>query len=224
MPPFCLRGCLATHHMKKLFIFYCLTFAAKPVLAQSTINRPAVPNLTFEKKKKVYSPDSTHSPSLAVKRSAIVPGWGQLYNHKWWKLPLVYAGLGEFGYGFFWNRNQYKTYLRVRELRKFEDKPVATDTREVQELYTWASRATPEQLENRVNYHQRNLQLCILGFAGFWGLQLIDTYIDAKFRHSYTMDRDLGFSVAPGIQNTPMYANNNISSVMPVIKVTFTVK
>jgi len=219
-----LRGCLAAHHMKKLFIIYCLIFAAKPLLAQITINRPAVPSLTFEKKKKTHLPDTMHSPSLAVKRSAMVPGWGQLYNGKWWKVPLVYGGLGGFAYGFLWNRSQYKTYLRVYQLKKDEAKPVATDTRDVKTLHTNTSGTSLGWVENGVNYHQRNLQLCILGFAGFWGLQMIDTYIDAKFRHSYSIDRDLSFSVAPGIESRPMYANNNISSVMPVIKVTFTVK
>ena len=44
--------------------------------------------------KVVYHPDSTHDPHKAIIRSLIVPGLGQLYNHQWWKVPVIYAGLG----------------------------------------------------------------------------------------------------------------------------------
>src|SRR5580704_4799132 len=58
-----------------------------------------------------YAPDSLaekkHDPRKATIRSAIIPGWGQIYNHKYWKLPIVYAAIGIPAYTYFWNRMWY---------------------------------------------------------------------------------------------------------------------
>lgn len=209
--------------MNKTLVIIGLVLLCAAVFAQSNIT--TIPkNVSLHKNKKFSQPDSSHSPSLAVKHSAIIPGWGQWYNQKWWKVPLVYGGLGGFAYGFIFNRAEYQTYLRVHHLKKEETKPAATDSKAVNDLYTRAQGASLPQIENGLNYHQRNMQLCALGFIGFWGLQMIDSYIDAKFRHSYSINPDLSFSVVPGVEKTTLYAANNISSVMPVIKVTFTVQ
>src|SRR5690349_14114699 len=49
-----------------------------------------------------------HSPRKATLRSAILPGWGQAYNKKYWKMPIVYAALGTTGYVFKFNLDQYR--------------------------------------------------------------------------------------------------------------------
>src|ERR1700759_4002173 len=63
------------------------------------------------KKEKVYHPDSTHSPHKAVIRSLIIPGWGQVYNHRWWKVPIIYGVLGSLGYGIVFNTQNYNLFL-----------------------------------------------------------------------------------------------------------------
>ena len=60
------------------------------------------------KDKKVDSVLRVHSPRKAIIRSAIIPGWGQIYNKKYWKLPLVYGALGVTAYVFFDNLQVYK--------------------------------------------------------------------------------------------------------------------
>lgn len=69
---------------------------------------------------------------------------------------------------------------------------------------------------------RRNRDLSILGFLAVWGIQAIDAYIDAKFIHSYTVDNNLSFKVAPGIINQPVYAQGANNAYIPGIKVTFT--
>ena len=60
----------------------------------SVTSKPYVPKIT---KEKVYHPDTNHSPHTAVIRSLIIPGWGQVYNRKYWKVPIIYGGLGLLG-------------------------------------------------------------------------------------------------------------------------------
>src|SRR5580658_302902 len=62
--------------------------------------------------KSPYAPDSLaqkrHDPRKATIRSAMIPGWGQIYNRKYWKLPLVYAAISIPVYTFIWNRTWYQ--------------------------------------------------------------------------------------------------------------------
>src|ERR1700760_3682276 len=58
-------------------------------------------------KEKTYHPDTLHDPHKAVMRSLMIPGWGQIYNHRWWKLPLIYAGIGLLGDVVVFNQHYY---------------------------------------------------------------------------------------------------------------------
>lgn len=192
----------------------------------SLTSKPIIPKVINKKNVKLYTPDSTHSPGLAFKRSGFVPGWGQLYNHKWWKVPIIYTGLGLLGSAIVFNQKSYKQYLTVYNYYRGDPTAVTPQSPEY-ELYSRlkANGVSQTAIENAVNGYQRNMQLSILGVLAGWGIQMIDAYIDAKFMHSYTMDRDLSFKVSPGlVPNGPVYASGNIPSVMPGIKLTFTMK
>jgi hypothetical protein len=190
----------------------------------SVISKPIIPQVISKKNRKQYNPDSTHSPSLAVKRSAMIPGWGQLYNRDWWKVPLIYAGLGSLGYAIVNNQVMYKRYLAVYRLRNDLTLPPPPKGDPVRTLLDNTSTAPIASIENAVNGSQRNMQISVLSFAVVWGVQVVEAYIQAKFIHSYIMDRDLSFKISPGLSNAPVYAAGNIPSVMPTIKLTFTLK
>jgi hypothetical protein len=190
----------------------------------SVTSKPVLPKILSKKNKKQYNPDSTHSPSVAVKRSALIPGWGQLYNHRWWKVPLVYGGLVSLGLAVEFNQRYYKNYLRVYRLKQNAQRPDDGDSQAVKTLFANVSGVSTTAIEGAVTGYQRNMQLSILGIVGVWGIQMVDAYIDAKFIHSYTMDRDLSFKISPGVATAPVYASGNIPSVMPVLKLTFTLK
>lgn len=224
---------------RTLIVIFLLTFFAGTACAQridttkvtpkerqnrlkdSLTSKPVIPQILEKKNTKKYNPDSTHSPGLAFRRSAMIPGWGQLYNHRWWKVPIVYSGLGLLGWAVVYNNTYYKRYLRVYNLKRNAKQPDDSDSEAVKQLYKDVGGASTTAIEGAVNGHQRNMQLSILGMVGAWGIQMIDAYIDAKFIHSYTMDRNLSFKVSPGIDAAPLYASSNMA-VMPVIKLTFT--
>ncbi len=189
----------------------------------SIMVKPVITEKITSKNKKIYRPDSTHSPSLAFKRSGFIPGWGQLYNGRWWKVPIIYGGLGLLGVAVEFNVRYQKQFLRAYRLRQSGEPASSDDTPLVKQLLA-NSGYTTSVLENAVNGYQRNMQLSILGIVGAWGIQMIDAYIDAKFIHSYTMDRDLSFKVTPGVLPAGAMYAGNIPAVMPVIKLTFTMR
>jgi len=220
------------------FVFLSLTaFAQKPDtvktvnrndslnrVADSAKSKPILPQVFSKKNKKQYNPDSTHLPSTAVKRSLMVPGWGQVYNKHWWKVPLIYGGLGAFVYNAIINKQDARRYLAVYRLKQDPTAPRPPVGDPVRTLYDNTLSYSAQTLADASSGADRNFQLCIFGIIGVWGIQTIDAYIFAKFIHSYTMDRDLSFKITPGIITGPTYASNGIPSVMPVLKLTFSLK
>jgi hypothetical protein len=168
-------------------------------------------------KEKTYHPDSLHDPHKAVMRSLMIPGWGQLYNHRWWKLPLVYGGLGLLGDVVVFNQKYYKLFLKEALLREKGIVGTAQNN-------TLLANVSNDDVVTYTNSYRRNRDLGILGFLGGWGVQMIDAYIDAKFIRSYTMDNNLSIKVSPATIGTPVYALNSNSTFIPAIKITFTLK
>ena len=174
------------------------------------------------KKEKIYHPDSTHSPRTAIMRSLIVPGLGQIYNRKYWKVPLIYAGLGAVVYFFNFNNNYYKEYLILSNYRIKGITPKSTDPKHNE--YTQVRTVPDQSIYDNTDYYRRNRDLLILGFVGGWFIQVVDAYIDAKFINSYSIDSNLSMRIAPGLINQPMYAQNFTGSFIPAIKITFALK
>jgi Family of unknown function (DUF5683) len=179
----------------------------------SVTSKRFVPKVT---KEKVYHPDTLHDPHKAVIRSLIIPGWGQLYNHRWWKLPFVYTGLGLLGDVIIFNQHYYSIFLKEALLRE--------KGADVKLRNPLLSEVNDADVVTYTDLYRRNRDLGILGTVGFWGVQMIDAYIDAKFIRSYTMDNNLSFKVSPGIINQPVYALNNNGAIIPAIKITFTLR
>jgi hypothetical protein len=170
---------------------------------------------------KLYYPDNTHSPQKAVKHSAIIPGLGQLYNRKWWKVPVIYTGLGLLSSAIIHNRQHYNQYLTIYGyyINPDKAKPGAAQY----DLYKRFKRSGIPQasIESMVNGYNRNFQLSILGVAGGWGLQMVDAYIDAKFIQSFSVDDNLSLKLSRGAMPQPVvYAGNYSNIGMPVLKVT----
>jgi hypothetical protein len=184
------------------------------------------------KKEKVYHPDSTHKPSLAVMRSLIIPGWGQWYNRKgaWWKIPAIYGGLGALGYSIVDSQKGYKKFLAFYNIKNLGRTPVPGDKeyesyQKYKTEYTrYAGQSTTYFTEVASNY-QRNFQISILGVVAVWGVQAVEAYIEAKFINSFTVDNNLSMKVTPGFINQSTYAMANVSNAyIPGIKITFTLK
>jgi hypothetical protein len=182
----------------------------------SVTSKRFVPKVT---KDKAYHPDSTHNPHIAVIRSLIIPGWGQVYNHQWWKVPIIYAGLGLLADAIIFNQKNYVPNLIVARYYEHTVTPGPNDP----QYALWALYkqydVQQQTVYDIVDSYDRNRDLSIFGFLGAWGIQAIDAYIDAKFRHSYTMDTNFSFKVEP-MFSQPVYAQNLNGAFISGIKVT----
>lgn len=140
------------------------------------------------------------NPRTATIRSAILPGWGQAYNKKYWKIPIVYGALGVSAGFFFSNLKTYKE-LRQAVILKSDGIP-GNDTLispELQNLPLEALRVYRNTFRQYVDYS-------VLVFLVFWGLNVVDATVDAHLK-SFDVSPDLSFKIRPGYQ----YATGNAS-------------
>jgi hypothetical protein len=154
-------------------------------------------------------PDAGHNPHKAWIRSAIIPGWGQVYNSQYWKVPLIYGCFALLGRAIVVNRNDYNLYVNEGFARR-DGKPgnpaFKGNTASANEFFHYADNSN------------RNVQVSIFGVIGVWGLNCIDAYISAKFIHSYSVDNNLSFRLSTDVISQPMYAVNTTPYPVPALK------
>jgi hypothetical protein len=136
-------------------------------------------------------------------------------------VPIIYAGLGLLADVVIFNQRQYKPLLVVAHYYEHLQKPGPKDPQyTLFNAYYQNGNGVPAQtVYDEVNGYIRNRDLGILGFAAAWGIQTVDAYIDAKFKHSYTMDTDLSLNISPTIINQSGYTAESFSGpVIPGLK------
>ncbi len=124
-----------------------------------------------------------HSPRKAAMCSAVLPGMGQAYNKKYWKIPLVYAGLGGLGYAVIWNSRQHQYYF---DLYKYMKK-TGEDPYEGKTLI---------EVEQYKDSHLRYKNLFIIFTVGFYAIQIVDANVDAHLI-DYDIGEDISLTVDP---------------------------
>lgn len=136
-----------------------------------------------------------HSPRKAAIRSAILPGWGQAYNRKYWKMPIVYGALGTTAYVFNFNLTQY------RRIGKAYSILITKDTARYKEvdddLQPFLAQNASSALRNYRNEYRRNIDYSVLVFLLFWGLNVVDATVDAHLR-GFDVGEDLSLKIKPG--------------------------
>lgn len=132
------------------------------------------------------------SAATASILSAVLPGAGQAYNKKFWKIPVIYGGIAGLYYGMAWNNkmyNRYKTALLYR-----------TDKSEKTVPPEWAKNRDDANLTYYMDNHHSNRDLCVLGLVLLYAANIIDANVDAVL-YDWNVDDDLSFRVKPAIIN-----------------------
>lgn len=185
----------------------------------SATSKPFVPKVKKDTKR--YHPDSLHDPHKAVIRSLIIPGWGQLYNHQWYYVPIIYVGLGLLVDAIIFNQNNYTPNLIVARYYEHGINPSPGDPQYALWKIYYNNNLQAQTVYDIVASYRRDRDLSILGLLGAWGVQAIQAYIQAKFQHSYTMDTDFTMRITPTIINQqPLFADTFGGPAIPGIKLT----
>ena len=145
-----------------------------------------------------------HSPKKATIYSAILPGLGQAYNKKYWKIPLIYAGFGTIGYFIGWNNGFYSTYKQA--YRDLSDKDPNTNSHLKIEASKYYDLENPTDslnfktgLSKQSEYYRRNRDLLIISMVGFYGLNIIDASVDAHL-FDFDISEDLTLNWQPAVK------------------------
>ena len=112
-----------------------------------------------------------HSPKTAALKS-LVPGWGQIYNKRYWKLPIIYGGFAGLTYSIIFNTREHRIYRNALKFRNDDDSLTIDPFPNLSET----------QLVSFKEYYRRNIDLTIIGFAALYALGIIDATVDAHLK------------------------------------------
>jgi hypothetical protein len=145
--------------------------------------------------------------------SACLPGLGQIYNRKWWKVPIVYAGLGGLGYLSYRNFSEYRSYLHAYEFKTGDLPDGVTLSDYETEL---ANKYAEGQLQTYKESYRRDFELYTILAAVWYGLNIVDAVVDGHL-YTYDISDDLSINVDPYLRQTetlvpmPQYAQVGLS-------------
>jgi hypothetical protein len=152
----------------------------------------------------VQAKDSVaHPPSRAALYSALLPGLGQAYNQRYWKLPVIYGGFAAFGYFIQSNNFRYKLYLDAYNVRyaaaqlKSDDPEYEAKKAEIESnLYSAFQDVPIDRLQYYKNIYRRDRDFFIILTILFYGINILDATVDAHF-FTYDVSNDLSLKLQP---------------------------
>ena len=189
-------------------LFFLSNAYSQVVPAETTV---AIKDSSGSKKSKVdTAKQKIYDPKVAARRSAIIPGWGQAYNKKYWKIPIIYAGLGVTGYIFVNNIKIYKEYKFAYSARIKAEPPTkdSTDYHQLDEIYKVLS---PNSIRSARDEFRRYVDYSALVFILLWGLNVVDAAVDAHLKN-FDVSPDLSLQIRPGYSD--MAKTNGVSLVL----------
>lgn len=196
-----------------IYIILFLLFSATCFSQADTTGQP-VPVDTLLKaatpvadKKKADSLRRAFSPKKATIRSALLPGWGQIYNKKYWKLPLIYGALGITAYVFFDNVQTYRD-LRFAYQAKYKaglppfdpNKPGPGPFQDSADFFKINKLYLPYDANSLRLYRDQfrsNIDYSVLFFILFWALNVVDATVDSHLK-LFDVNPDLSFKMKFG--------------------------
>lgn len=200
------------------FLNFCLgtislMLLLNPCIAQVTDTskiqkqKLSINSLDSLKVKQLKTIPKYHSPKKAALFSMVLPGLGQAYNKKYWKLPVIYVGAAGLSYLINFEQTNYIKYRTAYKYR-IDGDPLTIDN--------YVGKYTDESLNNLQTFYHRYRDLSVIAAATLYLLNIIDASVDA---HLFTFDvsDDLSFKIHPALINTA-HSNQFITGLSFVIK------
>ena len=149
-------------------------------------------------------------PETATWLALAIPGGGQIYNRKFWKLPIVYGGFVGCLYAYNWNGQMYKDY-RQAYLDIMDSDPNTNSYKDFFRPgydYEANKEYLKEVFKKRKDRYRRWRDLSIFSFIGVYALSVVDAYVDAQLSN-FDISEDIHLSIEPQIiDNSQMYGEN----------------
>lgn len=187
--------------LRIIFLAFCILFIDQYCYAQEAATEESFVSDT-EMDKSIMMKER-HSPKRAALLSTAFPGAGQIYNQKYWKLPIVYGGLG--GISFWMARsikdlNGYKTAYRLQVL-------------EIDSFASYKGISNVSELQLKRSQVKRNLDLSIILLSVAYALQIVDAAVDAHL-FEYDVNEDITISLKPAFGSTLASSGPNMNTAM----------
>jgi hypothetical protein len=143
------------------------------------------------------------NPKRAMWLAIVLPGAGQIYNRKYWKLPIVYGGFVGSVYAMQWNNMMYRDYSQAY-LDLMDDDPNTQSYNQFMHLGAQITPANEERFKQlfkrRKDYYRRYRDLSFFVLVGVYALSVIDAYVDASLSE-FDISKDLSMKVSPAVLN-----------------------
>ena len=142
----------------------------------------------------------------------MIPGGGQIYNRKYWKLPIFYGGFAGCAYALTWNGKMYKDYSQAYKdaVNEKWDSSSITDLLPPGYVDKVSKTQLTETLRKRKDTYRRYRDLSIFAFIGVYLLSVVDAYVDAELSN-FDITPDLSMRVEPAVINNQMTGSSNKS-------------
>lgn len=169
-----------------------------PVLSDTTQYNDTVIKKTASGKDTAIVKKKVHSPRRATLRSLVIPGWGQIYNKKYWKVPIVYGAIGVPAYLFTYNRKWYnKTKYALSIVANNRTDPDSIEKVDPALKYLVEAREQGSLVDYR-NDFRRDMDYSILFTLLMWSLNIVDATVDAHLK-GFDVGDDLSIYVRPTV-------------------------
>ena len=159
---------IAAENKKKL-----LEMTSSPELKEQPVPTDSIKK---EINQKIWVPNPTKATWLAL----VIPGGGQIYNRKYWKLPIIYGGFAGCAYALTWNGKMYKDYSQAYKDAMNGNMQSSSITDLLPPGYTISESQLKELLRKRKDTYRRYRDLSIFAFIGVYLISVIDAYVDAE--------------------------------------------
>ncbi|WP_408056946.1 DUF5683 domain-containing protein [Tamlana sp. 2_MG-2023] len=192
-----------------VFFFLCcfsITAQEEETTAKKE-SKTEVPNvIAVDSIIEIREPINPLAPAKAAFYSAILPGLGQAYNKKYWKIPIVWAALGTGIYFYSTNNKEYNRYRDAYKSRLagFTNDEFYLDSNGNQ---LTSPTVTTEALQRGQEFYRRNKEISLLITIGLYALNIIDANVDAHLMQ-YNIDENL--SLAPHYRINEFDASSNL--------------
>ena len=158
------------------------------------------------------------NPKKALWLALVLPGAGQIYNRKYWKLPIIYGGFVGCIYALTWNNTMYKDYSQAYIDISDNDPETASYNKFLhlgQEITSANESRYKEIFKNRKDKYRRWRDLSFFCLIGVYALSVIDAYVDAELSE-FDISDDLSLRIEPAVINSGTAATLSPSSAVGV--------